>query len=108
MQFAAEQARRFDLNSKGERSKHGLGSIITIGAKHTGEPENLKLVSDSRKILVIPKEERNRGGLVSSDRFGLPGRRAHQAPVDHLIRCCDASPMSSSDGVIELRVVTKV
>ena len=61
MQFAAEQARRFDLNSKGERSKHGLGSIITIGAKHTGEPEKLKLVSESRKILVIPEEGRNTG-----------------------------------------------
>ena len=108
MQFAAEQARRFDLNSKGERSKHGLGSIIAIGAKHTGEPEKLKLVSDSGKILAIPKEGRNRDGLVRSDRFGLPGCRDHQAPVDHLIRCCDASPMSSSDGVIELRVVTKV
>ena len=42
MQFAAEQARRFDLNSKGERSKHGLGSIIAIGAKHTGEPEKFQ------------------------------------------------------------------
>ena len=59
MQFASEQARRFDLNSKGERSKHGLGSIITIGAKHTGEPEKFKLVSESGKILAIPEEGRN-------------------------------------------------
>ena len=97
MQFAAEQARRFDLNSKGERSKHGLGSIITIGAKHTGEPEKFKLVSESGKILAIPEEGRNTGGSVRSDRFGLPGRRAHQALVDHLSRCCDASPTSSGD-----------
>ena len=103
MQFAAEQARRFDLNSKGERSKHGLGSIITIGAKHTGEPEKFKLVSESGKILAIPEEGRNTGGLVRSDRFGLPGRRAHQALVDHLSRCCDASPTSSGDRMELLR-----
>lgn len=64
MQFASEHARRFDLNSKGERSKHGLGSIITIGAKHTVEPEKLKKVSDSGKILVIPGEVRNTGGWL--------------------------------------------
>ena len=61
------------------------------------DPEKLKLVSESGKILAIPKEGRNTGGLVRSDRFGLPGGRAHQALVDHLIRCCDASSTSSGD-----------